>query len=246
MNLQKLKNRPIKVSVSTVNRAKRQSTAILTTSHSPSKSPSPDLSHANGDVNNDGSFPPSAIPEQRPSPAEIRSRTIALLGVPDTVNDARIRALAEPYGTLVKVVLRPDHQGATVEYKDISSAGKAALGLDKHEISPGRFLTIGSIEDLLAQKAEVKSSKMSFANSKDKDVTSKAFGLTPPIKRPNQSGARRGGKGGLGLKGAGVGLSGSRATADRVGEAPDNSSKPEGRQGKPKSNADFKAMFLKP
>lgn len=246
MNLQKLKNRLLKVSFSIVNPAKRQAETIGTSVPRSSNSPSPDLPSANGAAKNSKSHALSTAVEQRALVADIKSRTIALLNVPDTVNDTRIRALAEPYGVPIKVILRPDHQGAIVEYKEVSSAGKAALGLDKHEIAPGRFLSIGTMEELMNLKAEVKKDRIGFGGLSDKSAALNRFNVTAPIKRPNQPGARRGGKGGLGLKGAGVGLSGSRASTDGAGKELKSADLADDHQGKAKSNADFKAMFLQP
>lgn len=246
MNLKMFKTRPLKVSISVINPAKRQATTIATSEPRFSNSPSPDLPNTNGNASNAASPTQSTSAEQRPSAADIKSRTVALLNVPDTVNDARIRALAEPYGVLVKVALRPDHQGAIVEYRDISSAGKAALGLDNHEIAPGRFLSTGSIGELLHQKAAMKNDRIGFGSSKGQSVTSKPFSVMAPIRRPNQQSARRGGKGGLGLKGAGVGLSGSRATSNGTDKELEGGAVAEDAdRGKAKSNADFKAMFIK-
>lgn len=163
--------------------------------------------------------------------------------MPDTVNDARIRALAEQYGPFVKVVLRPDHQGATIEYKDVASAGKAALGMDGHEIAPGRKLGVGSVKEMLQQREEIRHDRSRANGTKKHNDVAIPFQVQAPIRRPNQPGTRRGGKGGLGVKRAGVGWSGPRATTDATGkEAEVNGSAPD---GKAKSNDDFKAMFLK-
>lgn len=168
---------------------------------------------------------------------------MALLNVPDTVNDARITALAEQYGPLVKVVLRPDHQGATVEYKDVASAGKATLGIDGHEIAPGRKLGVGSVKEMLQQREEMRHDRLGANSTKKHSEGAMPFHVQPPIRRPNQPGARRGGKGGLGVKKGGVGWSGPRVTTDETGkEAEVNGSAPD---RKAKSNDDFKAMFLK-
>jgi squamous cell carcinoma antigen recognized by T-cells 3 len=62
-----------------------------------------------------------------------------------------------------------------------------------------------------------------------------------PISRPSQGSGRRGGKGGLGFKRGGGGFGGPRATEGGSGKEAsiDSEKKPA------KSNADFKAMFLK-
>lgn len=241
MNLTKLKSRLLNVSLSTNDPSKRQSSTITTSNSRFSASPSPAL-HTNGNVDNSAS-PASSTTEHRPSYNEIQSRTIALLNVPDTVNDARINALAEQYGPLVKVVLRPDHQGAIVEFKDVASAGKAALGIDGHEIAPGRKLGVGSVKEMLQQREEMRHDRVGANGTKKQNESAMPFQAQAPIRRPNQPGARRGGKGGLGLKRGGVGWTGPKATTDGTGvEAEVNGN---GHDGKGKSNDDFKAMFLK-
>lgn len=177
-----------------------------------------------------------------------------MLNIPDTVNDARIRAIVEPYGPLVKVVLRPDHQGAIVEFKDVQDAGKAALGLEGLEIASGRKIGVGSVNEMLKQKAEWRTDRISVAPKKDKSGNALTLPPTAPVRRPNQPGARRGGKGGLGVKGGGVGLSGSRGTRDgagaatgdgRISSGANDAENAGGQEAKAKSNADFRAMFLK-
>ena len=240
------KGRPLKVEIATDNQVKRQATTIIQQAaqslHSPASTPH---------LEREGSFASVALHASPAATAasEISSRTIALLGVPDTINDTRIRALAESYGSLVKVVLRPDHQGAIVEFAETTSAGKAAMGLDGDEIAPGRRISTGTVPELLRQKAEYKNDKLSAKVTKRPTVGA----IVPsamPIRRPVQPGARRGGRGGLGLKNSGVGLSGPRAAAadppqgPNVGnDAADEDEKARVSPQKPKSNADFKALL---
>lgn len=109
---------------------------------------------------------------------------------------------------------------------------------------------------MLRQAAEVKVDRIVAGGGKgrqEKDEGAKKGAMlqaVEPIKRPAQPGARRGGRGGLGLKRGGGGLSGVRAQ-DGAGLGREH----EGEdvqmngdtdvKGKAKSNADFKAMFLK-
>lgn len=250
MNHKMLKSRALNVSISNANPTKRQATTIVTsTSRSASPAADPPTS-TNGNIENAASPTSSTTSEHKPTATEVRSRTVALLNVPDTVNDARIRALAEPYGALVKVVLRPDHQGAIIEYKEISSAGKSALSLDGHEIAPGRFLRVASIGELLHSKAETKNDRNGPLGPKKENSTMKAFQPTAPVRRPNQPGPRRGGRGGLGFKKVDPGPSEPKdgkdnATPGREDEELPNGNVAENGVGKPKSNADFKALFLK-
>merc|ERR1712098_95136 len=62
--------------------------------------------------------------QHAPVRSETSNRTITLMNIPDTVNVARVNAIVEPYGELVKVVLRPDHQGAIVEYANAAGAAE--------------------------------------------------------------------------------------------------------------------------
>lgn len=136
-----------------------------------------------------------------------------------------------------------------MEYVDAASAGKASLALEGHEIEPNRKLRVGTVSEMLRDKAEVKSDRLGAPRKKDNAA---ALQTSMPIRRPTQGGARRGGRGGLGIRRGGVGLSGSRATHDGAGkDAPMNGTEEDHGEGKeraatkPKSNADFKAMFLK-
>ena len=245
MNLKALKSRLLNVSISTTNPAKRQATTIITPNIRSSNSPTPDAPSTNGEINNATSPQSQRTDEHKFLASEIRSRTIALLNVPDTVNDTRIRALAEPYGALVKVVLRPDHQGAIIEYRDVASVGKAALGLEGYEIASGRRLGVGSVGQMLHQKAETKHDRTTPSTVKKAMEGSRSFLGEAPISRPNQSRPRRGGKGGLGVKRGGTGLSGTRADVEGVEREQVVNGDVRETDWAPKSNADFKAMFLK-
>ena len=259
MNLTTLGSRVLNVSISTNDKFKRQQDRIITstaTSQRGTTSPAP---HLNGDAHSTASPTPPTNTVGHSRSAEIQSRTLALLNIPDTVNDARIRALTEPYGELVKVSLRPNHQGAIIEYKSEASVGKASLALEGHEIAPDRKLRIGTVSELNQQKADHHSDRIQVGAAA-KTTNAQLQGPTK-IRRPGQPGTRRGGKGGLGIKRGGVGLSRSRATNNGEegkdvefngtggGEKNKNvdvNGTGEGEEkAKAKSNADFKAMFLK-
>lgn len=233
MNLKKLKSRELYVSISTNDLAKRQANPVRKSMPRSTVSPSPGPPNTNGEVDCAASTISSIKDELKPSKPDIQARTIALLNVPDTVNDARVRALAENYGAIVKVTLRPDHQGAIIEYRDIASAGKAALGIDGHEITPGRKLGVGNVKEMLQQPEEKKTDRL-YANGSNK-IKSAAITLQSgaSIRRPTQSTARRGGKLGLGARREG-------------GSQPVKGAEINGMtEGKAKSNDDFRAMFLK-
>ena len=256
MNLTMFRNRKLNVSIST-NDKTAQTTLVTSTATSQRASDSPAPNHQdipNGDTKTAAS-PTSAtsLPNRDNSAlrADIQSRTLALLNIPDTVNDARIRALCAPYGDLISVRLRPNHSGAIVEYKTVAAVGKAALSLEGHEIAPGRFLTIGSVAELNKATSEYRSDKI---GDRPKTTNQQSLQSAIPIRRPGQlsSGPRRGGKGGLGLKRGGVGLSGDRAMSDG-GAKKDGEINGAGEEGEAdsseakvaKSNADFREMMLK-
>ena len=92
------------------------------------------------------------------------------------------------------------------------------------------------------QQAEYKSDQIPEQSQKKPPPLQPAM----PIRRPTQPGAKRGGRGGLGFKRGGIALSGSRAQAGVAGGGEDaaNGTAGDSEEGT-KSNADFKAMFLK-
>ncbi|KAI2707719.1 hypothetical protein CBS147332_6777 [Penicillium roqueforti] len=167
-------------------------------------------------------------------------RTLALMNVPDTVNQARIRTLVEPYGRLIAINLRPEHQGAIVEYVDIQDAGKAALALEGKEIIAGRPLHIGTVREMLNSQPEVKTDRGQSAKP-ERIMKKTNLQLTAPIRRPQQPGARKGG--GLGMKrqivSSGQKQSAAIPASDKKDATPDGESKPK------KSNDDFRAMLAR-
>ena len=165
-------------------------------------------------------------------------RTLGLMNIPDTVNDARIRALVEPYGQLVKIVLRPDHQGAIVEYRDVNDAGRASLDLEGKEIAPGRQIKVGRVEEMLRQAPERKTDKIQFGKEKGIKGT-KTMMPVGPIKRPTQPGTGR--RGGLGTKRGAFGGGSKQGPAGGAQDA--NGEKKTQPAGPAKSNSDFRAML---
>jgi len=232
----KLKSRILNVEMSVGKNFKPTATSLGKAS---SASPAPD-------ADGDSVMSPAPAPDvhqnthtqHAPSRTEITNRTITLMNIPDTVNDARIRALAETHGEIVKLVLKPDHQGAIIEYVDAASVGKAALALENYEIAPGRKLRTGGMKDLFADKPEIKTDRIQTGQPKKPPA---AF-IQPsaPIRRPGP-----GGRGGLGIK-RGLGYSAKpAAAASSLGAAKGEAVNGNGDQKKPKNNADFKAMFVK-
>jgi hypothetical protein len=176
------------------------------------------------------------------------------MNIPDTVNDARIRSLVSAYGPVVKIVLRPDHQGAIVEFLDVNDAGKASLELEGREIVPGRPIRVGHVPDMLKQPAEHKIDRIQIGKQREK--SSMIRQPADPIRRPQQPGRR----GGLGVKRGAINTGGSTATAMTKRDA-DNGSRKRGElehepvnpvplssseraeQRTMKSNEDFRAML---
>lgn len=243
MNLVHFKTRILNVSVSTNDKSKRQSNRIITTTSqrntaSPIPGPSDFDTHGNADS---AASPTPPANDLASKASEIQSRTVALLNIPDTVNDARIRALAQPYGEIIKISLRPNHQGAIIEYRDAASVGRASLALEGHEIAPGRTIGTGTVNEMNKQKPEYRGDKISGGAPKK---TGASLQPSAPIRRPHQPGARRGGRGGLGVKRGGVVLGGPRASDGGEHKDVEMDGNGEEEKGKAKSNADFKAMFL--
>ncbi|KAH9883524.1 hypothetical protein F4778DRAFT_632257 [Xylariomycetidae sp. FL2044] len=171
---------------------------------------------------------------QGPTRAEIQGRTMAVMNVPDTVNDARVRAIVEKQGEIVKLTLRPDHQGAVVEFADAAAVGRAGLALDGYEIAPGRKIRTGSVQELFKAKSEKRDDRIVSGTGKAAG-SGKVQGLMAPpqgVKRPAPLG-RAGAKRGLGF------ISSSSKPEDQTMGANGT-----GAHAKVKSNADFKAMFL--
>jgi RNA recognition motif-containing protein len=228
MDKQTLGRRQLAVSLSGNTGAKRIASTIISRVASSASPPA----EANGNT--------SGVVETVGGRSE---RTLALMNVPDTVNDARVRALVEPFGRLVKIVLRPDHQGAIVEYVDVHDAGKASLALEGKEIAPGRPLHIGSVDEMKKMQAEKKTDRVTSIKPEKPKPSLQPAG---PIKRPQQPGARGGRRGGLGLKRAPVAprnstASGAASDKDKMDTTADS----KGGESVPskKSNDDFRAML---
>ncbi|KAF4819032.1 putative RNA-binding protein [Colletotrichum tropicale] len=243
----KLRNSIMSVQISTPSNFKR--TAIASkedASPAPSRDNEGDetMTDSNGDSRQVG-----------PNRAEIASRTIALLDIPDTVNDARIKEIVEQkVGGFKSLVLQPSHGGAKIEFEDAASAGRAALQLDGY-ILDGRRLRTGTVEELKQSKGEIRTDKIVYGTGgkkqSDKPSTSKTTGATliPPsttVRRPvlGKGGAKRG----LGFlpKAVAVGGAGGNGKPQQQSDTKVNgASVGGGETRKPmKSNADFKAMIL--
>jgi len=260
----KLKSRILNVSVASSKHSKRSATTLLGGPRSAaSASPAPESGGAGANAHSPSpSLQGGDTFTPLPSREEISSRTIALMNVPDTVNDARMRALVEPHGSLNKIILRPHHQGAIIEFQDVASVGKAGLALEGYEIVPGRRLAVGSVAEMMASRAERRDDRIEGAGAnkgkKQPEDAAKSASLVMGggvVRRPGQQSGRMGG---LGVKRGGGGLGGARAVngensrektasvnGDVAVEGRENGEDGVGEE-KPaaKSNADFKNMFL--
>jgi RNA recognition motif-containing protein len=235
MDKTKLKSRVLVVEMSSGKNFKQTATVM---GKAASPSPGPD---ANGDHDISPSQTPGVYPnthtQNPPQRTNVPNRTITLMNVPDTVNDARIQAIAEVHGQIIKLILRPDHQGAIIEYADASSAGRASLCLENYEIAPGRKLRTGGLKDLFAEKGEIKTDRIQVGQGKK--ASNSLMQPPPPIRRPGA-----GGRGGLGQR-RGLGYSVSSQALDKnTGSSADAGVTGHVATKKPKSNADFKAMFV--
>lgn len=225
MNGAELRGRSLHVEKSTKPGVKRQATTIISRVER-SKSPSTAASPAAESI--------ASAEDVQKTHGERQERTIALMDVPHTVNDARIRALVEKYGKLVKLSLRPDHQGAIIEYVDSHDAAKASLSLEGHEIDPGRKLRVGTVPEMLRQRAERTSDKIVLGKAKENGSKPVTNGTLQPaiVRRPGQ--AVRGRSGGLGVK---------RGLGYRPTSTVDEGNVVDQKGGK--SQNDFRAMLVK-
>ncbi|WYZ42023.1 hypothetical protein EsH8_V_000918 [Colletotrichum jinshuiense] len=244
----KLRNSIMSVQISTPSIFKRTA-AISKEGASPAPSRDEEGDQTMADSNGDASQARQAGPNR----AEIASRTIALLGIPDTVNDARVKEIVEKVGGFKSLILQPSHGGAKIEFEDEPSAGRAALQLDGYVLD-GRKLRTGSVEELKHSKGEMRTEKIVYgAGGKkqgDKPAAPRSGGngaafIPPPtaVKRPvlGKGGAKRG----LGFLPKAIGAGGKGAGASQTEAKVNGAGGGETEIRKPmKSNADFKALVL--
>ncbi|GKT51377.1 putative RNA-binding protein2 [Colletotrichum spaethianum] len=254
----KLRSSIMTVQISTPSNFKRTA-AVSKEGASPAPSRDEEGDETMADINGDG-----GSRQAGPNRAEIASRTIALLGIPDTVNDARVKEIVEKIGGFKSLVLQPSHGGAKIEFEDEPSAGRAMLQLDGYVLD-GRKLRTGSVEELKHSKGEIRTDKIVYGTGGKKQGdkpaapknTSSGAAFVPPsttVKRPvlgNKGGAKRGlgfmpkavsaggsGQGGGGGGGGAAAASQPEAKVNGAGGGETETRKPM------KSNADFKALVL--
>ncbi|UPX12765.1 Splicing factor [Ascochyta rabiei] len=97
---------------------------------------------------------PATAPAASFKAAPFNERSLAILNLPDTVPDVRIKPLVEKYG-FKKITLEPQHGGAVIEFTSVEGAGKAEIALQGLDFE-GRKLRVGTVRDLRQQKGEWK------------------------------------------------------------------------------------------
>jgi RNA recognition motif-containing protein len=182
-------------------------------------SASPEPGATNGRRGSDISMTSSTPAANEENWKTARERKIAIFNLPDTVNDARIRAAMEKHGPLVKIQMRRQDQGAIVEFANVQDAFNVRQGVDCSAL--GAEVRTGDVADLLA--------KVKKRQGEQGPAAAAGTSMAPPsIARPGQRGGRRGG---LGFK-RGGGFGSGKSGGDEGG-------------GSAKSNADFRSMFVK-
>jgi len=236
LNNKPLKDRLLRVTLATTKSSAKKDIATTIVQQNTSGSPAPEGSQ-NGSVEaangRRGSNAPQELSEETAMTA--RERKVALLDLPDTVNDARIQAFLENFGPLRKITVRRDKAGAMVEFVNLQDAGKVSMGIDCSPLGPN--VRIGTVEDLL-----YRSKAKPASDQAPKPVTSfkpAQAGISRPAQRSGQ-----GRRGGLGFK-RGGGFSASSSSA-KSPEGEDKAMTGIGEtETKAKSNNDFRALFNK-
>ncbi|KAL2756092.1 hypothetical protein ACRALDRAFT_1063943 [Sodiomyces alcalophilus JCM 7366] len=239
----KLGSSILSVEISAPKSSKPTATLLDAQRNSPARSLS--VQESRGDAADDNGDPTTRHQPSAPSQEEIKERSIALLDIPDTVNDARIREIVQRLGGFKSLVLRPSHGSAKIEFEDAASAGRAALHLDGYDLD-GRKLRAGRVEDLKFAKEEFRTDKIVYGVGAKKEgdkktpATQKNALAPPSVKRPvlGKGGARRG----LGFVPKKNPAATSTSSVNGTGSEEGKSE--EGKLTK-KTNADFRTMFLK-
>jgi hypothetical protein len=236
LNNKPLKDRLLRVSLATDRSSAKKDIATTIVQHNTSGSPAPEGSQ-NGSVEATNGRRGSNVELSEETARTARERKLALLNLPDTVNDARIQALLENFGPLRKITMRRDKAGAMVEFVNLQDAGKVSMGIDCSSLGPE--VRIGTVEELI-----YKSKARSASDQPPKPVTS----FKPAqagISRPAQRGGQ-GRRGGLGFKRGGGFSASSTSGAAKSSEGEDKAMTGTGEtEVKAKSNNDFRALFNK-
>lgn len=228
-----LKSRVLEVTIAEVNPGKsKPGNAVRST---------PPQDHTNGTHSSPRPEAAATAPSPPPSFEQIKKKTLGIMNLADTVNDTRLRTLFEPFGPLRKLILRPDHQGAIVEYENVADAGRATLAMDGSDLD-GMKIEIGELADLMKRQPEKKITK--GFQKKAAPTT-----LVPASVRNPAFGGRGGAaaqkrKTGLGFVGA---VSKNNANSNSKDGDVEMKDAGDGEKKQPvsgRSNEDFKKMFL--
>lgn len=233
----RLKSRELEVSIAQLNPAK----FVPGNAVNAARSVSPAIQHDNHSTNGVNASPKLEGDEEAsgtppPDFETIKKKTLGIMNLSDTVNDARLRTLFEPFGPLRKVALRPAHQGAIIEYEKVADAGKASLALDGKDLD-GMKIQIGDLPELMNRQPEKKITK-----GFEKKKPAPAPAMLIPRSQTLGGGRGRGGgqKRGLGFTHAMSKKTAAPAPANT--EAKDPAAEGEKKPGS--SNEEFKKMFL--
>ncbi|RKF75925.1 putative RNA-binding protein [Golovinomyces cichoracearum] len=227
----KLKSRVLSVEISKEKNFKPTATVanteslVLNTQNDEPKSPQ--LKSNNGSAN---SFEPKIL-----SGFDISNRSMALLNLPDTINDTRVRLLVSSFGDIVRLVLRPDYQGALVEFANPTSAGRAIMSLDGYEIIPGHKIRTGSKNDLFKGDETLPHTEKTNFGQRNKSI-GRLMQQTAPVRRPAAP--------------TGIGIAKKKKleypnsfTETKNTNISDTNANQKGKDKKQMKNADFKALF---
>jgi len=182
-----------------------------------------------------------------------RDRTVAVLNLPETVNDARVCAVLSQFGAIRKFQMRRDKAGAIVEFVDIGDTGRAVLALSgpsntltKDQIgldTLGKDCKIGTVGDLLKHRktstTTTESGKITRSDSQhDSSDKASSVNIVKPVSRPGQkpSTSKRGG---LGIRRGG--FSGSHGS-HHINASLEDVNMPDA--SVQKSNSEFRDIFL--
>lgn len=193
----------------------------------------------------------SSVPHDPPVPARLYDnpaikRKVAVMNLPDTVNEARVAELAAEVGTVEKLVLQPRKGSAVITFVEEAAAGKAMMALDGRWWE-GRQLRTGGLQEL----AKYTGRDPAQGRKGSGDESGKKKGE----KGEEDKGRKEGGSAlaPVNIRRPVLGRGGKRGLARPLGQVPpkhegasegDKEGSAEKGQGSGKTNADFKAMFL--
>jgi len=269
LNTKDFMGRILKVEVSTENAkgSKRSAATIISNaSASPAPEPSTGAGPPSADIPNIAPQDSTGVPIPKPATTTTtattsttahtrpshHARTLRLRNIPDTINDARIRALVEPYGALKKITVRPEKHEAHVEFVNQADVGRAEMALQGHEIVKGVKIEVG-----IPGKKDDGGKSGGAGGGGDGGMGGKAAPTSMPFapitstRRPQQGQGKRGG---LGIKRGGGGITGANATPTRGGRGGSRDSEMGGQDGgnagagsgagtAGKSNDDFRKLM---